>query len=88
VLNVPVHASSGTLIGIGDCVNVDLRIVLEVDGMAWHSSADRFQRDRSRQNALVNAGWLVLRFTWADLTERPDTVLAEVRLATARREAG
>jgi very-short-patch-repair endonuclease len=54
------------------------RIAIEIDGYRYHSESDRFQRDRTKQNALVAAGWRVLRFTWADITERPAAVLAEV----------
>lgn len=57
----------------------ELRLAIEVDGRAWHSDAGRFQSDRRRQNALVRAGWTVLRFTWDDLTMRPDRVIAEIR---------
>lgn len=53
----------------------DRRVAVEVDGWAWHIDPERFQRDRSRQNALVTAGWTVLRFTWLDLTQCPDMVL-------------
>src|SRR5262249_6451131 len=53
----------------------DRRVAVEVDGWAWHTDPEQFQRDRSRQNELVTAGWTVLRFTWLDLTERPDLVL-------------
>jgi very-short-patch-repair endonuclease len=56
----------------------EARVAVEVDGRAWHSAGDRFQHDRSRQNALVAAGWTVLRFTWADLTQRPDLALAVI----------
>ncbi|GEM_PF-877438 len=38
---------------------------------------DAFQRDRSRQNVLSQS-WTVLRYTWADLTERPEHVVAEI----------
>ena len=58
---------------------------VEVDGWAWHHQAERFQRHRTRQNALVNDGWLVLRFTWHDLTARPDQVLADIRRALVDR---
>jgi very-short-patch-repair endonuclease len=51
------------------------RLAIEIDGMAWHSTPDRFQRDRTRQNALVASGWRVLRFTWWDLVERPGYVV-------------
>jgi len=33
----------------------------------------------------VNAGWLILRFTWFDVTERMDSVLRQVRTALGRR---
>ncbi len=57
------------------------RLAVEVDGWAWHIDPDRFQRDPARQNALVLAGWTVLRFTWSDVTERPDRVVAQIRRA-------
>lgn len=56
-------------------------VAVEVDGFASRVSVDRFQDDRTRQNALVRAGWTVLRFTWADVTRRPEataTTLATV----------
>ncbi|HLY33800.1 MAG TPA: type IV toxin-antitoxin system AbiEi family antitoxin domain-containing protein [Jatrophihabitantaceae bacterium] len=56
-----------------------LRLAIEIDGFAYHSDVDRFQRDRTRQNALVNLGWTVLRFTWHDLVDRPDYVIATIR---------
>lgn len=46
-------------------------LAIEVDGWAWHSDVERFRRDRQRQNALVLAGWTILRFTWHDLTHQP-----------------
>lgn len=72
------------LIGYGDIVFPALRLVIEIDGLAFHSDPTRFQRDRSRQNRLVTAGWTVLRFTWADLRDRPTGVIAEIRAAVAR----
>ena len=60
------------------------RLALEVDGWAWHVDAPRFQADRVRQNALVNGGWRVLRFTWDQLTNRPDAVIADVRNALSQ----
>ena len=43
-------------------------------------------QDRRRQNALLAAGWTVLRYTSHDLRERPYAVVAEV-LAAVRRAA-
>ncbi len=67
-----------------DCRLRGTRLLVELDGWAFHSSPESFARDRQRQNALVSAGWLVLRFTWRDLTERHDQVVAEVRAALRR----
>jgi very-short-patch-repair endonuclease len=58
------------------------KVALETDGLAFHSDADDFQNDRVRQNRLILLGWQVLRFTWLDLTEYPERVIAEVRRAT------
>ncbi|MCW2541451.1 MAG: hypothetical protein JWN95_3176 [Frankiales bacterium] len=56
------------------------RLAIEIDGRRYHDElSDRFEDDRARQNALVAAGWRVLRFTWRQLTERPDWVLGQVR---------
>lgn len=57
------------------------RVVIEVDGWAYHRDVNAFRRDRSRQNALVLAGWTVVRVTWHDLVDRPEQVLAWI-LAT------
>jgi len=58
-------------------------VAVEVDGWAWHHDAARFQRDRVRQNVLVNDGWVVLRFTWHDLTARPAAAVAQIRQSLA-----
>lgn len=63
----------------------DQRVAVEVDGWAFHHDVNQFQKDRKRQNALVLAGWTVLRFTWHDLTRSPDRVIAEIRGALAVR---
>lgn len=60
----------------------DWALAIEVDGWAYHHDVDRFRRDRQRQNTLVSLGWTVLRFTWADLTQRPGYVLATIRAVT------
>jgi hypothetical protein len=73
----------GELIGRVDFAWVEQRLVLEVDGFAYHHDRVAFQRDRTRQNALIRAGWRVLRFTVDDVRLRPDEVLAEIREALA-----
>ncbi|MEU6697381.1 type IV toxin-antitoxin system AbiEi family antitoxin domain-containing protein [Pseudonocardia sp. NPDC046786] len=57
------------------------RLAVEVDGWAFHSGPDRFRADRRKQNALVGAGWTVLRFTWQDIRDRPGQTVARIRRA-------
>jgi very-short-patch-repair endonuclease len=80
--NYPIWVG-GELVAVVDVALLDLRIAIEVDGWAYHSDVDRFRADRIRQNALVALGWTVLRFTWADLTQRPGYVLATIRRLAA-----
>jgi very-short-patch-repair endonuclease len=61
------------------------KIVIEVDGWAFHSDQEVFQNDRKRQNYLALMGWQVLRFTWLDLVEYPERIIAEVRAAISAR---
>ncbi len=60
------------------------KVAVEVDGWAFHSDPEDFQNDRERQNNIALLGWQVLRFTWLDLTEHPQRVLAEIGFAIAR----
>ena len=45
---------------------------------------EAFQIDRERQNTIALLGWQVLRFTWLDLTEYPQRVIAIIRSAIRR----
>jgi very-short-patch-repair endonuclease len=72
------------VIGVGDFVFRDVRLVIEIDGLAFHVTPEQFQADRHRQNRLMAAGWTVLRFTWRDLTERPAYVISKIRAMRAR----
>jgi very-short-patch-repair endonuclease len=57
------------------------RLVVEVDGFAYHSSRTSFEGDRRRDAALLAAGLRVLRLTWRQITRETESVL--VRLAQA-----
>ncbi len=54
-------------------------IALEYDGNDPHTRVDRFVEDRRRQNAIVLAGWTVIRYTNEDLRDRPFVVVAQIR---------
>jgi len=47
------------------------RLVVEVDGYAFHSGRTAFERDRRRDAALQSAGLRVTRLSWRQLTEEP-----------------
>jgi very-short-patch-repair endonuclease len=57
------------------------RVVVETDSWLAHANQIAFQADRAATNALQLAGWLVLRFTWADLTRRGRATAAAVSQA-------
>lgn len=60
-------------------------LAIEADGRDPHSTAKAFQRDRQRQNELQQLGWIVLRFTWHDVTHRPEYVITAIRDMLRRR---
>lgn len=57
------------------------KLAIEIDGRQHETDEDLFQSDRWRQNALVMAGWQVLRFTFEMLRDHPDVVIATIRRA-------
>lgn len=85
--NHPLLDAAGRVIAEIDFAHVELRIAIEVDGRAFHSDRTSFERDRWRQNALIVSGWLVLRFTWEQITQRPHEVIAVIQAAVAQRAA-
>lgn len=60
-------------------------LVVEIDGFKYHSAGGEFQSDRTKQNAVQLEGWLVLRFTVADIRDNPALVIAQIRRALRRR---
>lgn len=83
--NLELRDDAGKLIGIGDAVWAELKVVVELDGLRFHSSSEQRRRDNRKDRRLAAAGWLVLRYTWLDIMERPDEVVAEVRKALRSR---
>jgi hypothetical protein len=73
----------------GGVIRVDFawperKVVVELDGFAFHAGRQRYRSDRRRSNELALAGWTVLRFSWEDVVGRPDVVVAQVRAALGR----
>jgi very-short-patch-repair endonuclease len=60
-----------------DCFYEGYQVVVELDGRAAHPAQARW-RDMRRDNAGAEEGVLTLRYGYADLTERPCQVAAQV----------
>jgi very-short-patch-repair endonuclease len=61
------------------------RIAVEVEGYEFHGSSADFAADCRRYDELVAAGWLVLRFTYHQILNEPDWVIATIREALNQR---
>ncbi|MGI8712538.1 MAG: DUF559 domain-containing protein, partial [Solirubrobacteraceae bacterium] len=61
------------------------KLVVEVDGYAFHGDAAAFERDRRRDAELRKAGFVVIRITWRQLTRTPEEVLVWIATELARR---
>jgi very-short-patch-repair endonuclease len=56
----------------------EVKLAVELDGARYHSSPEDRRRDLGRDAALAALGWVVLRFTYADVLRDPDAVRARV----------
>jgi very-short-patch-repair endonuclease len=61
-----------------------LGLIVEVDGWAHHGGSASFERDRARDRRLVAAGWRVVRITWRQLVDDPDSVVRDLQLLHAQ----
>jgi very-short-patch-repair endonuclease len=68
-----------------DAVWREQKLVVEIDGYQAHGHQGAFERDRAKDQALAAAGYLVVRFTWNQLTQRPLLVVARIASALAKR---
>jgi very-short-patch-repair endonuclease len=64
------------------------RVVVEIDGYAFHRGRLAFERDHRRDAELHDAGFHVIRVTWKQLTSEPEAVLVRLARALTRRGAG
>jgi hypothetical protein len=56
----------------------EAKLAVELDGARYHTSAEDRRRDLARDRELAAIGWVVLRFTYADILRDPDGVRAKV----------
>jgi very-short-patch-repair endonuclease len=69
----------GTLRIVADCVWIDQRVIVELDGAAAHSRRANFEADRKRDRRLLVAGWRPTRVTWRQLAHGADELERELR---------
>jgi len=67
-----------------DILFADQRLVIEMDGYAFHRTRAAFERDRRRDADLAAAGYRVVRITWRQLRTEPEAVVARLAAALAR----
>jgi hypothetical protein len=67
-----------------DCVWRDAQLVVELDGHATHARSAAIEVDRRREQRLRRAGYLILRYTWQQVTREGHTIVAEVRRELGR----
>jgi hypothetical protein len=64
-----------------------IKLDVEGDGFGAHGSRQAFEDDRERDADLIADGWMVLRFTWRQVRDRPEWVIERIRQAYEQRSA-
>lgn len=70
-----------------DMAYLDEMVGIEVDGYAFHSSSERFHRDRKRDNRLRQAGWNILHFSAESNEQEIIATVASALFHSGRRPA-
>jgi very-short-patch-repair endonuclease len=60
------------------------RLIVELDGRAYHTSPRAFEHDRLRDATLLRAGYRILRITYRRLRDEPAGVVQDVVVLLAR----
>ncbi|HJR86225.1 MAG TPA: DUF559 domain-containing protein [Acidimicrobiia bacterium] len=75
---VRIRKRGGRLIARVDFVFESIKLIVALDGLAYHADPLTFRSDRRQQNDLVLEGYRVLRFTAWDVFAAPEYVVAAV----------
>jgi hypothetical protein len=65
----------------------EARLVVETDGRATHGTRRAFEEDRRRDQRLKLAGFDVIRCTWRQATEEPESLVHRIRTLLKRGES-
>jgi len=62
-----------------DFILKDARLIIELDGHAYHSTKEQLEKDAIRQRYLTRAGYSVIRFTGREINRDPAACVHELR---------
>jgi very-short-patch-repair endonuclease len=82
--NLPI-AVPGFGRAVADLAFAEQKVIVEIDGWAYHRGLRAFLLDGPRHTALTAAGWIVVRTHWHELTTSPEVFVANLRRILAAR---
>lgn len=82
--NVSVE-DGGRVVAVLDALVPEARLPLEFDGLRAHGPPRHRRRDAGRSNLLHRLDLHPLRYTWQDVVEEPERMVAQVRAALVAR---
>ena len=62
-----------------DFINENKKIIIEVDGVYWHSLPCNIKRDKQKNYVYKSNGYKVLRLTDIEVNQNPDYCLNEIK---------
>jgi hypothetical protein len=82
--NAPIY-DGHSQIALADALFRAARVIVELDGLRFHSTPAQIAKDKTRDRRLGIMGYLVLRYTYWEVVQTPEAVVAEIREALAAR---
>jgi hypothetical protein len=82
--NAPIY-DGHSRIALADALFRSARVIVELDGLRFHTTPGQLAKDKTRDRRLAIMGYLVLRYTYWEVVRNPEAVVAEIRAALAGR---
>ena len=58
----------------------DVKLIIEADGQAWHSTKEQIERDKYRADKIASLGWRIERYTGSYIHKNFQAIVAKVML--------